>query len=478
MNYPVVFNIIGWLLCFDGAFMLIPALTGLIYRERTAVWFLPVIAVCALIGGLMVLLIKPKKKTIYAREGYVIVAMSWLVMSLFGALPLFLSGSIPSYTDALFETVSGFTTTGASILSSVEDMPKCMLMWRSFTHWVGGMGVLVFVMAFIPLSGGSNMHIMKAESTGPSVSKLMPGVKTTALVLYTIYFVMTLLQVTLHLFGGMTPFEAINTSFATAGTGGFGFRNDSMASFSSYNRWVMTIFMLLFSLSFSSYYFLIKGKFRNALSLEIRTFFAVVIVSVAIVVANIRDMFPTLRDAVEQAAFTVSSIISTTGFTTTDFDRWPELSKTILVFLMFIGACAGSTGGGVKISRLVILFKGMHKELATMIHPKQLKKITMDGSPVSHEVVRSVNVYMVGFVLVFSISMLILSFDGYDFETNFTAVAATINNIGPGLSAVGPAHNFAFFSVPAKLVLIFDMIAGRLELYPMLLLLSPSTWKK
>ena len=478
MNYPVVFNIIGWLLCFDGAFMLIPALTGLIHRERAALWFIPAIAVCLLVGGLMVLFIKPKNKTIYAREGYVIVAMSWLVLSLFGALPLFLSGSIPQYIDALFETVSGFTTTGASILSSVEDMPKCMLMWRSFTHWVGGMGVLVFVMAFIPLSGGSNMHIMKAESTGPSVSKLLPGVKTTALVLYTIYFVMTLIQFVLHLFGGMTPFEAINTAFATAGTGGFGFRNDSMASFSAYNRWVMTIFMLLFSLSFSSYYLLIKGKIKNAITLEIKLFIAIVAVSTGIIVVNIRDMFPTLRDAIEQAAFTVSSIISTTGFSTRDFDEWPELSKTILVFLMFIGACAGSTGGGVKVSRLIILFKGMHKELATMIHPKQLKKITMDGSPVSHEVVRSVNVYMVCFVLVFAISMMILSFDGYDFETNFTAVAATINNIGPGLNAVGPAHNFAFFSVPAKLVLIFDMIAGRLELYPMLLLLSPSTWKK
>lgn len=471
-------NILGWLLIFDGAFMTVPLITGIVCRERECLWFLLTIAVCEVLGASMVFFRKPKNKMLYAKEGYVIVALSWIVMSLFGAVPLWLSGSIPDYVDALFETVSGFTTTGASILSDVESLPKCMIMWRSFTHWVGGMGVLVFVMAFIPLSGGSNMHIMKAESTGPSVSKLVPGVKTTALALYSIYFVMTFAQFVLHLFGGMSVFHALNTSFSTAGTGGFGYYNDSMASESSYHHWVITVFMILFSISFSSYYLLLKKRFKAAFTLEIRAFLMIVAVSVIVVAYNIRYIYPVWTEALEHAAFNVSSVISTTGFSTADFDQWPELSKTILVGLMFVGATAGSTGGGMKVSRIVILVKGMGKELKTMVHPNQIKKVTIDGAQVPHEVVRSVNVYMVCFVMVFAASMLVISFDGHEFETNFTAVAATINNIGPGLHEVGPAANFSFFSVPSKLVLIFDMIAGRLELYPMLLLMSPATWKK
>ena len=458
--------------------MLIPLVTGLVCREKDCVWFLPAIGLCIVLGFIMTFFMKPKSKQLYAKEGYVIVALSWIVMSLFGALPLWLSHTIPSYVDALFETVSGFTTTGATILSDVEHLPQCMLMWRSFTHWVGGMGVLVFVMAFIPLGSGSSMHIMKAESTGPSVSKLLPGVKTTALALYSIYFVMTAAQFVLLLFGGMTVLEALNTAFATAGTGGFGFLNDSMASMSSYNRWVITAFMLLFSISFSSYYLFLKKRFKAAFTMEIKVFAVIVILSIAVITYNIRYIYPDLRDAVEQSSFTVASVISTTGFSTSDFDVWPELSKTILVGLMFVGATAGSTGGGMKVSRFVILIKGMRKELETMVHPNQVKKVTVDGTQVPHEVVRSVNVYVVCFVLVYAISMLIISFDGHEFETNFTAVAATINNIGPGLHEVGPSGNFSFFSVPSKLVLIFDMIAGRLELYPMLLLFSPATWKK
>lgn len=478
MNYRMIKNILGWLLCFDGAFMLVPLVTGLVCHEKEALWFIPVIALCALLGLLMILVRKPRNKQLYAKEGFVIVGLSWIVMSLFGALPLWLSGTIPEYVDALFETVSGFTTTGATILSDVEHLPECMIMWRSFTHWVGGMGVLVFVMAFIPLSGGSNMHIMKAESTGPSVSKLVPGVKTTALALYSIYFVMTALEFIMLLFGGMTVLQALNTSFATAGTGGFGFFNDSMASFSSYTRWVITAFMLLFSISFSSYYLFLKKKFKAALTYEIRIFIMVVAASTLVITLNLHGYYPTFRDQLEQASFTVASIISTTGFSTCDFDQWPEISKTILVALMFIGATAGSTGGGMKVSRVIILIKGMKKELEMMVHPNQIKKVTVDGNQVSHEVVRSVNVYVVCFVLVFALSMLIVSIDGHEFETNFTAVAATINNIGPGLHEVGPSANFSFFSIPSKLVLIFDMIAGRLELYPMLLLLSPSTWRK
>ncbi|MBQ4362877.1 MAG: TrkH family potassium uptake protein [Oscillospiraceae bacterium] len=477
MNHQMIIYILGWLLCFDGAFMLIPVITGTVYREKATLWFLPVMAFCAVAGFLMIRK-KPASKTLYAREGYIIVALSWIVMSLFGALPFTLSGAIPNYIDAVFETVSGFTTTGATILNDVEALPRCMLMWRSFTHWVGGMGVLVFVMAFIPLSGGQNMHIMKAESTGPSVSKLLPGVKSTAKILYEIYIVLTAAQFVLLLFGGMTVFEAINTAFATAGTGGFGVYNDSIARFSPYVKYVVSVFMLLFSLSFSSYYFLIKKKFKLAFTDEIKTFILIVAAAVAIITVNTASMFPSVGKAFENVLFTVSSIISTTGFSTVDFEHWPELSRTILVTLMFIGACAGSTGGGMKVSRLIILFKGMGKELENMIHPKQIKKVTMDGSQVPHEVVRSVNVFIVCFLLVFSISMGILAFDEYDLITNFTAVAATINNIGPGLSKVGPSCNFAFFSWYSKITLIFDMIAGRLELYPMLLLFTPATWKK
>ena len=477
MNLQMIVNILGWLLIFDGAFMLVPTVTGIIYGEKEALAFLPVIGACVLLWFLMTHK-KPASKNLYAREGYVIVALSWVIMSLFGSIPFVLAGSIPNYIDALFETVSGFTTTGATILSDVESLPKCMLMWRSFTHWVGGMGVLVFVMAFIPLSGGQNMYMMKAESTGPSVNKLMPGVKTTALALYSIYIVMTLAQFVLHLFGGMTAFEAVNTAFATAGTGGFGIYNDSMASFSAYNKMVAAVFMVLFSHSFSSYYLLVKKNIKAALTVEIRTFILTVAVLVAIIMINVTGIYGSVGEAFREVFFTVSSIISSTGFSTVDFDKWPELSRTLLVMAMFVGACAGSTGGGIKVSRIVILLKGMKKELEMMIHPKQVKKLTLDGQPVAHEVVRSVNVYIVCFFLVFAVSLALIAFDNNDLITNFTAVIATLNNIGPGLSKVGPTGNFAFFSYGSKIVLIFDMIAGRLELYPMLLLFNPSTWTK
>ncbi|MBQ4164717.1 MAG: TrkH family potassium uptake protein, partial [Oscillospiraceae bacterium] len=360
----------------------------------------------------------------------------------------------------------------------VEALPKCMLMCRSFTHWVGGMGVLVFIMAFLPLSGGQNMHIMKAESPGPSVSKLVPRVKTTALLLYSIYFVLTLLQFLLHLFGGMNVFEALNTAFATAGTGGFGIYNTSFGEFSPYNQIVVTVFMVLFSLNFNSYYFILVGKLKEAFNLEIKAFLLIVASSIAVITINISNMFDSVGDALRHAAFTVGSVVSTTGFSTVDFDLWPELSKVILVMLMFMGACAGSTGGGIKVSRILILFKGVAKEIEMLIHPREVKKIKLDSHPVEHETVRSVNAYMVSYLLIYAISMLLISFDNCDFTTNFTSVVATLNNIGPGLEMVGPTQNFGFFSVGSKLVLIFDMLAGRLELFPMLLLFAPSTWKK
>ena len=477
MNYKMIRNILGWLLIFEAGFMLVPLITGLCYAEAE-VWSFAVTAlICAAIGSLCIWK-KPKDPVLYAREGFVIVALSWIILSLFGAIPFFVSGTIPNYVDAVFETVSGFTTTGASILTAVEPLPKCMLMWRSFTHWVGGMGVLVFIMAFIPLSGGQNMHIMKAESPGPSVSKLVPRVKTTALILYSIYLVLTLIQFILLLCGRLTAFEALCTAFGTAGTGGFGVLNDSMASYSPYVQWVVTVFMLLFSVNFSCYYLFLLGRFKEAFNGELRRFICIVGAVILVITLNVRGLFDTLGDALRHVAFTVASLISTTGFSTENFDAWPELSRTLLVLIMFIGACAGSTGGGLKVSRLMILFRGAFNEIGNLIHPRRVKRITIDGHPVEPEVVRATNVYMMWYVLLFTVSVILISFDDHDLVTNFTAVAATINNIGPGLNLVGPTGNFAFFSIPSKLVLIFDMLAGRLELFPMLVLFALQTWRR
>lgn len=469
--------ILGWILVFETLFLLIPLITAAVYGESCITAILLSMAVCLAVGGLLIFK-KPHNTELYSREGFVIVSMSWIILSLFGALPFFFSGAIPNFIDALFETVSGFTTTGASILSEVESMPKAMLMWRSFTHWVGGMGVLVFIMAFIPLSGGQNIHIMKAESPGPSVSKLVPRVKTTALILYSIYFVLTFAEFVLLLFGGMSVFEALNTALATAGTGGFGIKNDSLGGYSPYIQIVVTVFMVMFAINFSSYYFIISGKLKEAFNKEVRVFLMIVFSAIAIITLNVRGLFDTIGEALRHVSFTVASIISTTGFSTVDFDLWPELSKTIIVLLMLVGGCAGSTGGGIKVTRIIILVKGLAKELEVMIHPKQLKKITVDSKPIEHEIVRSVNSYMVCYVLLFMASALIISVDGHDLITNFTAVSAAVNNIGPGLELVGPTQNFGFFSPLSKLVLIFDMLAGRLELFPMLLLFSRATWKK
>ena len=351
-------------------------------------------------------------------------------------------------------------------------------MWRSFTHWVGGMGVLVFIMAFLPLSGGQNMHIMRAESPGPEVSKLVPRVRNTAMILYVIYFAMTAIMFIALVISGMGVFEAINTAFSTAGTGGFGIKNDSLASFPAVQQVIVTVFMLLFSINFNSYYLALKMKFKDAFNSEVRAFLLIVFAAIVIVTVNISSSFESIGEALRHAAFSVSSIISTTGFSTENFDLWPELSRTVLVLVMFIGACAGSTGGGIKVSRILILFKGVARELRTLVHPRQVKKITIDSRPVDREVTRSVNAYIATFMLVFVASVIALSFENRDLITNFTAVAATINNIGPGLGGVGPASNFAAFSPFSKLVLIFDMLAGRLELFPMLILFSPLTYKK
>ena len=476
MNYRMIKYTLGWLMLFEAGFFLVPLITAAVYREIEIWCFAVSILICIGAAGLM-FVGKPKSRSLYAREGFVIVSLSWIFLSMFGAIPLVLSGVVPSYIDALFETVSGFTTTGATIFQSVEELPRSILVWRSFTHWVGGMGVLVFIMAILPLSGGQNMHIMKAESPGPSVGKLVPRVRTTALILYAIYFALTVIQFVLLICGGMNVFEALCTSFSTAGTGGFGLKNDSLASYSSYIQIVVTVCMLLFSLNFSSYYLAFKGRFKDAFNLEIRTFVGIVAFAIIAITLNIRGSFATIGEAVKHVAFTVASIISTTGFMTVDFDLWPQFSKTILLMVMFIGACAGSTGGGIKVSRIIILFKGIGREIKTLLHPHRVRKITMDARPVDREIVRTANSYIMVYVVVFLVSLVIVSLDNYSFTTGFTAVATTINNVGPGLDMVGPTRNFAFFSVPSKLVLTFDMLAGRLELFPMLLLFTPSTWK-
>ena len=480
MNYGMIRYTLAWILFFEAAFFAVPEICALVYGEwKPLLSFLIASAACVAVG-LSLLIKRPKSKTLYTREGLVIVSLSWIFLSAFGALPFVISGTIPSYVDALFECASGFTTTGASILTEVESLPKCMLLWRSFTHWVGGMGVLVFIMAFLPLGGARALHIMQAESPGPSVSKLVPRLKSTALILYVIYFALTLLQFTILLFSDMTPFEALNTAFATAGTGGFGIRNDSLASFSPFSQIVVTVFMLIFSVNFSSYYLLYKGRLKDAFNLEFRVFFAIALTAITVTAVNIHaaGAFPTLGECIRHAAFTVASIISTTGFSSTDYGIWPALALTVIVIITFIGGCAGSTAGGLKVSRITILSKGMARELKSTIHPRRVTKITMDGRTVGHEVVRSVNSYVVIYVAVFILSLAAISFENHDLVTNFTAVAATINNVGPGLAKVGPAGNYAFFSIPSKLVLTFDMIAGRLELLPMLVLFSPSTWKK
>ena len=478
MNYSIIIYIIGYILEIEAAFMALPLVTSLIYRETSGYAFLITIILCLALGIPMTYK-KSSKKALYTKEGFVTVALSWIVLSIMGAVPFVISGSIPHPVDALFETVSGFTTTGASILTDVESLPHCILIWRSFTHWIGGMGVLVFILSLLPLTGGYHMNLMKAESPGPSVSKLAPKVQSTAKILYTIYIAMTLIQIVFLLIGKMPLFDTLCTAFGTAGTGGFGIKADSMANYSTYLQVVITVFMILFGVNFNAYFFILTKKFAQAFKMEeVRYYFAIIAIAVLIITCNIYHMFGSIPEAFQQAAFQVGSIITTTGYATTDFNLWPEISRTILVLLMFIGACAGSTGGGIKVSRILILCKTVRKELHIFLHPNAVKKIKMDGKAIPHEVVRSTNIFFIVFVLIFSGSVFLIAFDDFDLITNFTAVAATINNIGPGLELVGPNGNFSMFSCFSKLVLTFDMLAGRLEIFPLLLLFVRDTWKK
>ncbi len=477
MNSSMIRLILGNVLKVEAILMLLPCLIAVIYREPVGIYYLGVAFLCLLLGLLMTHR-KPKNLVFYLKEGCIATSLSWIFLSFFGALPFWLSGEIPSLTDALFETISGFTTTGASILADVEALSHTALFWRSFTHWIGGMGVLVFLMAIIPLSGGSNINLMRAESPGPSVGKLVPKMKYTARILYFIYFAMTLLELFLLIAGGMPVFDALATSMGTAGTGGFGIRADSMMSYSPYLQWVVTIFMILFGVNFNAYYFMIFHNFKKAFAMEeVRYYLGIIAAAIAIVFFETLSLYGTAFETLTHTSFQVASIITTTGFSTVDFNIWSQASKTVLVLLMFIGACAGSTGGGIKVSRFVILVKTLGKEMTSYIHPKSIKKIKCEGKPVEHEVVRSINVYFITFMIVFSASVLAISFEEKDLVTNFTAVAATINNIGPGLELVGPTQNFGLFHPVSKFVLMFDMLAGRLELFPLLILFHPAVWK-
>ncbi len=408
------------------------------------------------------------------------VALSWIVFSMAEAFPFVISGSIPNPIDAMFETVSGFTTTGASILSDVEALFHCMLLWRSFTRLIGGMGVLVFILCLLPLTGGYHIDLMKAESPGPSVSKLVPKVQSTAKILYTIYLMLTVLQMILLLIGRMPLFDTVCLTFGTAGTGGFGIRNDSIAGYSTYNQIVITVFMILFRVNFNVYYLLLTKKVvQAAKSEEVRYYFGIIAVAIIAIAINTKGMYTSFGRAFQQAAFQVGSIITTTGYATTNFNVWPVLSKTILVMLMFVGACAGSTGGGIKVSRLMILCKSARKELQLYLHPNAVKKIKMDEKAIPHEVVRATNMFLFVYILIFVVSLLVIRFlDNFDMVSNFTAITATLNNIGPGLGAVGPTGNFGCYSYLSKVVMIFDMLAGRLEIFPLLLLFKRDTWRK
>ncbi len=466
--------------------MLVPAVTAVIYGEWRELGHFAVAMVLCVAIGLLSIWKKPENTALYAREGFVTVALSWLTISFFGAIPFFTTGAISNFLDAFFEMVSGFTTTGASVVASVEDLPMSINMWRCFSHWVGGMGVLVFIMAFVSLSGGQNMHIMKAESPGPSVGKLVPRVRTTAMILYGIYLVMTFVMFVTLLFGDMNAYEALCTAFGTAGTGGFGIRNDSMASFSAYSQIVVTVFMLLFSINFSCYYLLLLRRLRDAFNVELRRFLIIVAVTIGLITWNVytaaQPLFDSFGETLRHSAFTVASIISTSGYATADFNLWPNLARTLIVAIMFIGACAGSTGGGFKVSRLYILVRGAANELGNLAHPHRVKKVRMDGSLVDTDVVRTANIYLVWYVIIFAVSVILVSFDSAithdSFATNFSAVATTLNNVGPGIGMVGPAGNFACYGWFSKLVLIADMLIGRLELFPVLILCTPSTWKK
>ncbi len=479
MNRKMVFHTTGQIVLTEALMLVLPTIVSLLYREKCAISFLISIASALLLGAFLLIAFKPKNPVIYAKEGFLIVSLAWILLSAIGALPFYISGEIPSYIDAFFETVSGFTTTGASILTNIAEMSHGLLFWRSFTHWVGGMGVLVFVMAIIPNISDRSIHIMRAEMPGPIIGKLVPKVKETAKILYLIYIAMTLMQILLLLFGGMNLFESMIHSFGTAGTGGFGIKADSIASYSPYLQWVIAIFMMIFGINFNLYYLMLIKRFKNAFSsIELWVYVFIIVLSTTVITLNILPSIESINNSVRAAFFQVSSIITTTGYSSVDFNLWPGFSKGILLILMFIGGCAGSTAGGFKVSRVVIILKMIRREIKRLIHPRSVSAVQFEGKPLEEKTLNSVGLYLAIYVFCFFSIFLLLCIDPFDVETNFTAAAACFNNVGPGFAGVGPMSSYAGYSSMSKLLLSFAMLLGRLEIFPLLIALSPATWIK
>jgi len=479
MNRRMIFNTLGRLLIALSVLLILPTGVSIYYKERCTLAFLITAAISLAIGISLTLLCRTKNHVIYAREGFAIVSLVWLSMSFIGSLPFVISGEIPSFVDAFFETVSGFTTTGASILKDVEAMSRGLLFWPSFTHWIGGMGVLVFVMALIPNVSDRSIHILRAEVPGPIVGKLVPRIKDTAKILYLIYIVMTVVEIVLLALGGMPLFDSVVHTFGTAGTGGFGVKADSIAGYSPYLQWVIAIFMLLFGVNFNLYYMLLIRKFKAAFkSSELWCYVAIVVLSVAAICLNIYPLYENFAEVLRLSVFQVSSIVTTTGFATTDFNLWPDLSKAILLILMLVGACAGSTAGGLKVSRVVLIFKIIGREFKRLIHPRSVSRVKFEGKSVDETVLGTVTTYFAVYMAILLSAFLVLSLEPFGFETNFSAVVACFNNVGPGFAGVGPAANYADYSVLSKVVLSLSMLLGRLEIYPLLLVFIPKFWKK
>lgn len=479
MNRRMIFYVIGQIINIEAALLLLPAAVSLYYKEECLTAFLITAGIALTVGLILTLTSRPGNHLIYAKDGFVIVTLAWLAMSVIGALPFVISGEMLNYIDAFFETVSGFTTTGASVLTDVEKMSQGLLFWRSSTHWIGGMGVLVFVMAIIPNISDRSIHIIRAEMPGPIVGKLVPKLKNTAKILYLIYIVMTVLEVVFLLCGGMPLYDSVVHAFGTAGTGGFGIKASSIAGYSPYLQWVIAIFMLLFGINFNIYYLVLIRRFRSVFrSTEMWSYIGLVVLSVAAITVNIYPVSQSFSEALRLSAFQVSSVITTTGYATADFNLWPEMSKGILLFLMFIGGCAGSTAGGLKVSRVVILLKMIRRELNRMLHPRSVSVVKFEGKQVDEATLNSVSIYFVLYIICFCVIFFVLCFEPFDFATNFSATAACFNNVGPGFGAVGPAASYQGYSALSKTVLSIAMLLGRLEIFPLLLAFSPSTWAK
>ena len=480
MNRKLVFKNLGRLISSLGVLLLLPIITAICYREwKCLIIFTGVAVVSVAVGMLMYKCIKPKDNVLYAKEGFAITALAWVALSLFGALPFTLSGEIPNYIDALFETVSGFTTTGASIIPDVESMSRSLLMWRSFTHWVGGMGVLVFMLAVLPNISDRSVHIMRAEMPGPLFGKIVPRSKDTAKILYLIYIVMTIVMILFLLAGGMTLFESVVHAVGTAGTGGFGIKADSVGSYSPYIQWVITVFMIIFGVNFNLYYyFIIKRSISAFKSTELYVYFGIIVASALTICTNVFSLYGNVSDAIRHSFFLVASIISTSGFATVDFNLWPEFSKGLIFCLIFIGGCAGSTAGGLKVARIILVVKTIGAEIRRLVHPRAVSVVRFEGKTVDSESKNGVTIYIAIFALCYAIAFLLISLEPHGFTTNFTAVATCINNVGPGLDKVGPAGSFAIYNNFSTLVLTFTMLLGRLEIFPLLLTCMPGTWRR